>query len=53
MYHVMGNGHGRVTEPKDDHLSGRILGMIPKDLPLGFFIILIKVVGIRISGNTV
>ena len=26
---VTGNGHGRVTELKGDHLSGRNFGMIP------------------------
>ena len=26
---VTGNGHGRVTEPKGEHFSGRNLGKIP------------------------
>ena len=26
---IMGNRHGRVTEPKGDQFSGRNLGMIP------------------------
>ena len=29
---VTGNGHGRVTEPKGDHFSGRNLGMLPREL---------------------
>ena len=30
-FFVTGNGHGRVTEPKCDHFSGRNLGMVPKE----------------------
>ena len=30
LFRVTANGHGRVTEPKGDHLSDRILDMIPK-----------------------
>ena len=29
---VTGNGHRRVTEPKGDRFSGRILGMTPSHL---------------------
>ena len=29
---VTGNGQERATEPKDDHFSGRNLGMIPEAL---------------------
>ena len=31
---VTGNGHGRVTYPKDDQFSGRNLGMTPNQLQL-------------------
>ena len=44
---IMGNGHGRVTEPMGDQFSGRNLGMIPylmNGLGLGLGKILVKFV---------
>ena len=36
-FHVTGNGHGRVTEPRCDHFNARNLGTIPKNLYFLFF----------------
>ena len=47
LFPVMGNGHGRVTEPKGDHLTGGNLGMIPylSSLVSFVWIVLIRFVG--------
>ena len=37
---IMMNGHGRVTEPKDDKFSGRNLGMFPERNGFGHVIFL-------------
>ena len=40
-----GNGHERVIEPKGDHFSGRILGMIPKVSHKSLFTLAVSVYG--------